>query len=118
MLSNYVLRYCELSEQAEYSRRGIVLKQEDIEILSNDAIPEPVRTAIAQSILRSADEVLSHEIETKKLEIERRKFIWNTPIVAALAGLVTLSATFIFDRISSREQTESTITLEQVKQEL
>lgn len=98
--------------------RGDDVQPSDIEVLSNKDIPEAVRSQIAEQILGSGDREAQRDIEKQKLESERRKFIWNTPVVAALAGLLTLSATFIFDRLTAKDETANTITLEQVRTEL
>ncbi len=90
----------------------------DIELLSNKDIPESVRASIAQHILGAADREAQRELEIQRLASEKKKVLWNTPLVAALAGLVTLSATFAFDRLTAREETTNTITLEQVRTEL
>jgi V8-like Glu-specific endopeptidase len=90
----------------------------DLELLSNAAVPENIRTAIAQSLLASQSAKASLDLEHRKLDIDQRKFIWNTPIVAALTGLITLSATFIFDRLTKKDQVTNTITIEQVKREI
>ncbi|MCV9965699.1 hypothetical protein OIU34_27890 [Pararhizobium sp. BT-229] len=94
------------------------MEQKDIEILTNVAIPEAIRIALANSILGSQATQSERDFKYEQLRLERKKFIWNTPLVAAVAGLITLSATFFFDRITNRDTTNNTITLEQVRQEL
>jgi hypothetical protein len=90
----------------------------DLDVLTNEAVPESIRVAIAQSIFASEGAKAEHELKVRQLELERRKFVWNTPLVAALAGLLTLSATFVFNRISGQDATKNTITMDQVRQEL
>jgi len=90
----------------------------DLELLSNAAIPENIRMAIAQSLLGSQSTKAGQDLELQKLDMERRKFIWNTPTVAALSGVITLAATFVFDRITKKDQVTNTITIEQVKREI
>lgn len=94
------------------------MQASEIDILSNEKIPEEVRSKIAEQILTSNDRKADRDIEKQKLDVEKQKFVWNTPIVAALAGLVTLSATFIFENLTAKGDTENTITLEQVRTEL
>lgn len=94
------------------------MQPHNIDILSNKEIPETVRAKIAEIVLTSEQRKSDRELEREKLEFERRKFIWSTPFVAALTGLITLSATFIFERMTAKDDTENTITLEQVKNEL
>ncbi len=64
------------------------------------------------------DRKLDQELQLKKIKSEARRFIWSTPLVAALAGLLTLSATFVFDRLRGVEETTNTITIQEVKTEL
>ncbi|MER8394939.1 serine protease [Mesorhizobium sp. M1340] len=97
---------------------GARMDAKDIETLANLEIPEAIRVAIAQSLITSGSTKSEYDLKVKQLDLERRKFIWNTPLVAALAGLLTLSATFIFDRVSREDTTRNTVTLEQVRQEL
>ncbi len=97
---------------------SLKVQPHDIDILSNKEIPEAVRTKIAEVVLISEQRNSDRDLERDKLEVEKRKFIWNTPFVAALAGLLTLSATFIFDRMTAKDDTKNTITLEQVRNEL
>ncbi|MCE7030384.1 M12 family metallopeptidase [Jiella avicenniae] len=91
---------------------------EDLKLLSNEKIPESVRTTIAEKILGASDRAAERDIETKRLAQEKQKLLWNTPLVAALAGLLTLSATFIFNRITASDETDRTITVDQVRAEL
>lgn len=90
----------------------------DIDLLANEAIPEAVRLAIAQSILAKDADQSAQVLEHEKIALERRKFIWNTPLVAAMAGLITLTATSFFERLSGRNDTLNAITLEDFRQEL
>lgn len=94
------------------------MKQKDVELLSNEAIPEAVRSAIADRLLGSADKKIDRELELQRIAADRQKLLWNTPVVAAVAGLLTLSATFFFERLSGQDETTNTITLEEVRQEL
>lgn len=94
------------------------LNTDDISVLSNAEIPENIRAKIAEQILGEADREAERELEARRLASERTKFLWNTPLVAALAGLLTLTATFVFDRLTAKDETVNTITLEQVRTEL
>ncbi|MER9456623.1 serine protease [Mesorhizobium sp. M0478] len=100
------------------SSPGAHMDAKDIEVLTNAEIPEAVRTAIAQALITSGTAKSDHDLKIQQLGLDHRKFIWNTPLVAALAGLLTLSATFLFDRIAREDTTKNTVTLEQVRQEL
>jgi peptidoglycan hydrolase-like protein with peptidoglycan-binding domain len=91
------------------------VKPDEIELLSNANIPEVVRAKIAEQLLSSQERSADRELETKRLKADRVKFLWNTPLVAALAGLLTLSATFIFNRITAKDTATNTITLEQIR---
>jgi V8-like Glu-specific endopeptidase len=94
---------------------GDTLSPDDIGILSNTEIPESIRAKIAEQILGADDRKAQTALEVERLASERTKFLWNTPIVAALAGLLTLSATFVFDQLIAKGETVNTITLEQVR---
>ncbi len=94
------------------------MEDKDLELLTNQDIPENVRSKIAERLFGAQDRVAERAIETERLLHERRKLFWNTPLVAALAGLLTLSATFVFDRITANDATNNTITLEEVRKEL
>jgi V8-like Glu-specific endopeptidase len=94
------------------------MNKKDIELLSKSEIPESVRVAIVQQLTDFNNEKTNNQLEHAKLELERKKVFLNTPLVAALAGLITLSVTFLFDSFTRNKDTEHTITLEQVKQEL
>lgn len=85
----------------------------ELEILSNSEIPEAVRAKIAEQLYSANDRNADRELERQRIDSDRRKFVWNTPIVAALAGLVTLSATFVFERLTSRSETANTIEIGQ-----
>lgn len=93
------------------------MRAKDVELLSKKDIPESVRAVIAKQILSASDRTAAREIEADRLEYEKQKFFWNTPFVAALAGLVTLTATFAFNLVSARDDTTNTITLEEVQYE-
>ncbi len=95
-----------------------MVDQKDADILSNKEIPESVRVKIADHLYTAGDRIADRELERQRINSDRQKLVWNTPIVAALAGLITLSATFLFERLTSRDETTNTITLEQVRNEL
>lgn len=90
----------------------------DIEILSNEKIPESIRVALAQKFVSAKDEEAARALENDRLNLEKQKFKWNTPLVIALTGLITLTATFVFDRITAQDVTKNTINLEQHQAEL
>jgi len=101
------------------------MKSEDIELLSNEKIPESVRLIIADNLLSSTERdatikanLAQIELDRERIKLDRKKAVWNMPIVAAVAGLLTLSATFVFDKLTGEADTDNTITLEQVRQEL
>ncbi len=94
------------------------MKPDDIKVLSNADIPEVVRAKIAEQILSSRDRAAERELEKQKLASEDRKLLWNTPVVAAFAGLLTLSATFIFDRLTAKDDTSNTTALDTMRAEL
>lgn len=90
----------------------------DIAVLSDEKIPEAIRIALAQKILSAKDDEAVRTLEKEKFDLEKRKFRWNTPLVVMTTGLVTLSATFVFDRITAQDQTTNTISLEQHRADL
>ncbi len=94
------------------------MNKRDTSLLSNEAIPESVRAALAQGLLSERSSLQDLELEQQKLELESRKFIWNTPLVMALAGLITLTGTFITERWTRKDATQNAITLEQLKHEI
>ncbi|WP_300009589.1 trypsin-like peptidase domain-containing protein [uncultured Roseobacter sp.] len=94
------------------------MNPDDIGILSNADIPESIRAKIAEQIVGAGDREAQRALEAKRLAAERTKFLWNTPVVAAIAGLLTLTATFVFERLTAKDETVNTITLEQVRTEL
>ncbi|WP_299919325.1 M12 family metallopeptidase [uncultured Roseobacter sp.] len=94
------------------------MESSDLQLLSNKDIPESIRSKIAEQILGASEREAQRALEAEQLASENKKFFWNTPFVAALAGLVTLTATFVFDRITASVEATNTITLEQVRTEL
>lgn len=94
------------------------LDKQNIELLENSAIPEGVKVAIATALASSDAQSSASALEQSKLKLQARQAFWGTPFVAALAGLITLSATFAFDRITKRDETTNTITIEQIKEEI
>ena len=95
----------------------MVVTPEDIELLSNENIPELIRAKIAEQILSAGDREADRGIEQQRLASERNKSFWSTPIAAAVGSILTLSATFVFDRLTAKDSTNNTITLEQVRTE-
>lgn len=94
------------------------MEPSEVELLSNKEIPENVRAKIAEKLLEAPERKAQRDLERDQIASERRKFLWNTPLVAAVAGLFTLAATFWFDRVTASDNTANTITLEQVRNEL
>ncbi|OED50537.1 hypothetical protein AB838_01870 [Rhodobacteraceae bacterium (ex Bugula neritina AB1)] len=94
------------------------MNPDDIGILSNTEIPESIRAKIAEQIVGAGDRKAQRALEAERLASERTKFLWNTPVVAAIAGLLTLTATFVFERLTAKDETVNTITVEQVRAEL
>lgn len=94
------------------------MKPDQIEILKNSDIPEAVRIKIAEQLFLEEDRGAERSLEIAKIASENKKLLWNTPVVAALAGLLTLSATFLFDRVAAEDDTDHTITLTQLQSEL
>lgn len=97
------------------------MQKADLEILSDDKIPESIRATIATKLLdqRSAYSERAHierekeadrELERDRMSAERRKYLWNTPVAAAIAGLLTLMATSYFERKASEEQARQALT--------
>lgn len=94
------------------------MKTDDVKLLSNSEIPESVRVKLAEQMFASAERQSDRALEKERMASERQRIFWSTPLVASLAGLLTLSATFVFERISNRDKADQTITLEQVRNEL
>ncbi|MFZ5962449.1 hypothetical protein ACOXXX_05810 [Thalassococcus sp. BH17M4-6] len=101
----------------------------DVDLLKDTDIPESVRSSIAAQLLGAPERMAQIEPQNRQIEAdlqkaqdqlqaEQRRAVWNTPLVAALAGLVTLTATFVFDRVTALDASEQAITLEQVRTEL
>lgn len=78
------------------------MDKEHLELVKDEKIPESIRSKIADSALgvSGAQQKIS------------------APFAAALAGLITLSATFVFDNLTSKNNTQQTITLNQLNQAL
>ena len=91
------------------------MDKKDIEILSNEAIPESIRVAIAQSLISSASAVQDRNVELQQIKLEREKTLWNTPFVAALAGFITLTSTFVFDRLTTQTNADIASLVEERK---
>ena len=94
------------------------MKPNLLNLLKDTNIPEAIRAEIAKQSFITENAKLSQALEIEKLEAEKRKSFLNAPFIAALAGLLTLSATFIFDTLTGQNDTSNTITLEQHRQEL
>lgn len=94
------------------------MDDEKLNLLTNQEIPTEVRQVLAETLFSREERREQLRLDTDKLAAENRRFYWNTPLVAAVAGLITLSATFVFDSFTSDKTTENTITLEQVRKEL
>ena len=90
----------------------------DLEVLKDEKIPEAVRSALVEQMYQSDRRSAELSSEQEKAKQDRRSALWNTPLVAAVAGLLTLSATFIFDRISGQDEFRNAVTLEQLQQEI
>lgn len=86
----------------------------DLALLTNKEVPDSVKTIVAQALVLGDQAGKTTALEERKLDLERRKFFWNTPLVVALTGLITLSATFVFDRLTKRDETANTLTISQV----
>jgi hypothetical protein len=87
-------------------------------ILENERIPESVRQLFAERLLSADDRRQAHELETRRLALDRSRQLLSTPLVAALAGLVTLAATHVFETLSRGQESEDRITLAQLQHEL
>lgn len=81
----------------------------DIDKLINDkSIPNDLRLSLIEK-------QLAHQLSQQRLELETRKTRFNTPLAVALTGLITLSGNFLFDALRSEQETQESITLEEVK---
>ena len=94
------------------------MNEQDLAFLSNDRFPEAIRVSYLDGLLKKEEISSANALELEKLGLERRKFYWNTPLVAAAAGLLTLSATAGFDLVSGTQEANNVVTLEQIKSEL
>ncbi|MEM0950051.1 MAG: hypothetical protein AAGK37_21835 [Pseudomonadota bacterium] len=94
------------------------MKKEEIELLSNSDIPDIVRQTIAEKILSRSDREAERALEAQRIASDNKKTAWNTPIVASLAALLTLAATFVFDTLTADQTTKNAITVQEVRQEL
>lgn len=61
------------------------MRDEDVELLADDRLPDAVRVTIAEKLLGA-------ENEAARLKLERSKLFWNAPLAAAAAGVLTLAA--------------------------
>ena len=77
-------------------------------LIRDDSISDELRLSLVEKRL-------THQIEQQRLELETRKSRFSTPLAVALTGLITLSGNFIFDALRSEQESQETITLEQVK---
>ena len=94
------------------------MNEDELKVLSDDKIPESIRGTLAQSFVEKNKAELNAHVNSEQLVLEKRKLFWNTPFVAAMAGLITLTATYVFDRLNKSQDTENTITVEEFRQEL
>jgi len=94
------------------------MDEKQLEFLSNASVPEEVRSRIGEKWIAAKEAESNLQLEKKRLENDLQKTKWNTPLAAAAAGLLTLSATFVYDLVTAREETANTVTLEQIRNEL
>src|SRR5215510_7663107 len=99
-------------------REGSGMDEGDLAVISNEKIPESIRVNYFQALTKQKEVEESNKIERHRIELESKKFIWNTPLAAALAGLITLSATQLFNILVGNQTAQNAVTLEQVKAEL
>jgi len=94
------------------------MEREIQELIVKEDIPESIRIALLDWEIKSTSEKASQSLEQKKFELDEKKSKWNAPFVAALSGLITLTATFVFDKFTRSDEFANTVTLEELKQEI
>lgn len=94
------------------------MDEKQLDFLSNASVPKEIRARIGEKWITAEEAENALEIEKKRLENDLQKTKWNTPLAAAAAGLLTLSATFIYDLVTAREETSNAITIEEIRNEL
>jgi hypothetical protein len=90
------------AERFEAQERSRLMDDRDLAFISDDKIPESIRASYTQMLSKQKEIQEANKIEDQRIKLEARKFAWNTPIVAALAGLITLTATQLFSIYTSR----------------
>ena len=83
-----------------------------LELLSNSKVPESIRSLIAANALDAPNQKTKRDIENKRYELENKSRKWNTPLVATIASLATLLATFTFDKFTLEGETFSSMQLD------
>jgi hypothetical protein len=94
------------------------MEDRDLDFISNDKIPESIRASYIQTLSKQKEIEEANRIEHMRVKLEARKFIWNTPIVAALSGLITLTAAQLFGLFTANQAARNAVTLAQVQSEL
>ncbi len=82
------------------------LSQNQIELLTNKEIPESVKRKLAAAMIDGINSENDRALEREKLNLARSKFRWNTPLVIAITGLITLAGTYVVDRLTLVDQTK------------
>lgn len=90
----------------------------DTNILTNKNIPASVRAVIAEKFFSNQESQENRALDRERIRSERLKTYLNAPLVVALTGLLTLSATYLVEHFTRQDVTKNTITLEQLKTEL
>ena len=68
------------------------MEDQDSQFVSDEKISESIRLSYAQTLGKEKEIEQGNKLEARRIELEAKKFVWDTPVVAALAGLITLSA--------------------------
>lgn len=107
----------------------MILDNDILKHLKDNELPEAIKESLLTQFFAERREMATSHLEKEKLAFEKKKFRWNTPIVATLTGILTLGVTYVFDVwkaenktdlavVEGAEQTKNTITLEQLKAEI
>lgn len=107
----------------------MILDDEIIKHLKDSELPEVIRESLLNQVFAEQRNTEASSREKEKLEFEKRKFRWNTPVVVTLTGLLTLGATYLFDVWKAEteselvvkqgtEEAQNTLTLEQLRAEI
>lgn len=90
----------------------------ELEILSNEKIPETVREKLASAFVEKGRSDSDRELERERLKLERWRSLGSTQLVAAVCLFLGALGTYYVDSFYAQEETEQQITIDQVRGEI